>query len=101
VGVGKGKMECKGMADEGARARENVCLRDEKPFDAEADNGGCWTDGDGGRVGLGGDVVLLRKGVELGEAVLLLAFFFLLKGRRNEDQSDSNWMDSNSEASGE
>lgn len=93
-------IDCKGMTEAG-RAREKVCLRDEKPFEVAADGGGCWMHGDGGRFCRGGDVVPLRRGVELGEAVLLLMIFFLLNGRRKDGQSDSNWMDSNSAASGE
>lgn len=60
----------------------------------------CWIEGDGGRISLGDAGVPLRRGVEAADAVLLLLFFFLLKGRKN-DQSDSNWTDSNSDESAE
>jgi hypothetical protein len=96
-----GKIDCKGMADEGARARLKVCLRDENPFAVGVDTEGCWIDGDGDRVGRGGDVVPLRSGVEPADEGVLLTFFFLLNGRRNDDQSDSNWIDSTSDAGDE
>lgn len=87
-------IACNGVFDE-ARARDNVCLRDDdKPL---GDSVACRMDGDGGRACWVGDGGLpLRKGVELADAELLLPFFLLLNGRRN-DQSDSNWTDSNSE----
>jgi hypothetical protein len=99
--VGGGESEniaCKGVPDEEGRARVNVCLRDdEKPFGGDIDVAACWKDGDSDLVCCGGDDgVPLRKGVEFANVV----FFFLLNGRRN-DQSDSNWTDSNSEDSAE
>lgn len=95
-----GKIDCKGVVDEEARAREKVCLSDENPFDAAMETG--WGAGEDGREVGGGDegIPLLRKGVEPADADILLAPFFLLKGRRN-DHSDSNWTDSNSEDSAE
>lgn len=78
-------MDCRGFADEGARARLNVCLREEKPFAVGVGTEGDGMDGDGGRIDRGGDVVPLRRGVEG-----LLLIFFLLNGLKNEDQSDSN-----------
>ena len=98
--VGGGESEniaCKG-APEG-RARVNVCLRDdEMPFGGDIDIAACWKDGDGDLVCcVGDDGIPLRKGVEFANVVV---FFFLLNGRRN-DQSDSNWTDSNSEDNAE
>jgi len=93
-GDGEGVSEniaCKAVVDEGLRARDNVCLRDEKPLEA----------GDGGQICcVGEDGVPLRKGVEFADAALPPLFFLLLNGRRN-DQSDSNWTDSNSDESPE
>lgn len=83
-------IACRTVVDEGVRARENVCLREDEK---EA--------GDGGRTCcVGDDGVPLRKGVEFADAALPPLFFLLLNGRRN-DQSDSNWTDSNSDESAE
>jgi hypothetical protein len=84
-GDGEGVSEniaCRAVVDEGVRARENVCLReDEKPLGA----------GDGGRTCCGGeDDVPLRKGVEFADTALPPLFFLLL-----------NWTDSNSDESAE
>jgi hypothetical protein len=96
-GGGSEKIACKGVEDEAVRAREKVCLRDdEKPFEVDVEDMACWIGGDGGRVCVGGDVVPLRNGVDGTDAGLPPPFFLLLNGRRN-DQSDSNWTESNSE----
>lgn len=97
-GGASAKIDCRGVVDEGARAREKVCRREENPFAEEADTiGGCM-EGDGGRISFVGDTgVPFRAGVEVADGALeTLVFFFLLNGRKN-DQSDSNCTLSNSD----
>lgn len=55
-------------------------------------------DGEGGRIGSGDGGPLM---VELVEVEGGTAFFFPVKGRRNDHCSDSNWTDSNSDPSDE
>lgn len=85
----------------GVRARDRVCLRDDKAFGVTGALLFNWIDGDGGRVGRNGgeDGVLFRKGVLEVGVTAVLVFFFALKGRKN-DHSDSNWTPSSSEESG-
>jgi hypothetical protein len=87
-GGASGNIDCRGVVAEPARAREKLCLRDEKLIDVEFDNVAS-TDGDGGRAGTAdGEVFPFRLGEEAGEPTLL--GFFLVPNDLRKDHSDSN-----------
>jgi hypothetical protein len=89
------KRDWIGVAADEARALEKLCFKDEKPLEVEAD---MLPEGEEGRLGLGGVGGIVARIVPEDTAVGG-AFFFPVKGRRN-DHSDSNWTESNSDASG-
>lgn len=92
------KRVCRGVALDAARVRAKLCRSVEKPLDVDEDRDAGV--GDEGLCGLGGDAGITPRDAVADAGLKGVAFFFALKGRK-KDQSDSNWTDSNSEASGE